>query len=134
MIKILFRSVIIVLGLGLCLSAGAEEQLSTEELKKLFPESTQIGIGRKTSEGIQKYWLYKRKDGTMIYKFQDGLMDEGSWRITDDDRSCTTFKKLRKGKERCSTIFRIGDNKYKVLRPDGSANEFSLEVGNTRGL
>ena len=132
--KILYRAMVSVLGLGLCLSAGAGEQLSADELKKLFPDSTQTGIGRKTSEGIQKYWLYKRKDGTMNYKFQDGWMDEGTWRVTNDDRSCTKFKKLRKGKERCSRIFRIGDDKYKVLRPDGSVSEFSLEVGNTRGL
>ena len=134
MIKILFRVVVLVFGLGLYLSACTEEQLSADELKKLFPDSTQTGIGRKTDEGVQEYWLYKRKDGTMNYKFQDGWMDEGSWRVTNDGRSCTTFKKLRKGKERCSTIFRIGDDKYKVLRPDGSANEFSLEVGNVRGL
>lgn len=107
----------------------AEQALSTKELKVLFSNSTQMGESRKA----KKYWLYKRPDGTMTYKHEDGWTDEGKWWITDDGKSCTQLETVRKGKTRCSQIFRIGD-KYKVVRPDGSTHVIAVEAGNTQGL
>lgn len=126
-------SISFMLLIGMHLNAYADQQLSANQLKQLFPNSTQTGIARKTAEGIEKYWLYKRKDGTMIYKTEKGYSDEGKWWITDNNESCTQFKKLRNGKMRCSKIFKTGE-KYKAQRPDGKIKEFILEAGNTKDL
>lgn len=107
----------------------AEQALSPQELKALFSNSTQTGETGKA----KKYWLYKRPDGTMTYKHEDGWTDEGKWWITDDGKSCTQLETVRKGVVRCSQILRI-DNKFKVLRPDGSTMVISIEAGNTQDL
>lgn len=107
----------------------AEQALSPQELKALFSNSTQTGETGKA----KKYWLYKRPDGTMTYKHEDGWTDEGKWWITDDGKSCTQLETVRRGEVRCSQILRI-DNKFKVLRPDGSTMVISIEAGNTQDL
>jgi hypothetical protein len=121
-----------ILFLGLTWSLGAvmaEQALSAKELKALFSNSTQTGETRKA----KRYWLYKRPDGTMTYKHEDGWTDEGKWWVTDDGKSCTQLETVRKGKVRCSQILHVGD-KYKVLRPDGSTVVVSIEAGNTQDL
>ena len=118
---------------GMYLTACTQQPLSANELKQLFPDTTQTGIARETAEGTENYWLYKRADGTMVYKTEKGYSDEGKWWITDDGKSCTQFNKLRKGKERCSKIYKAG-NKYESHRPDGTVKVITLESGNTKGL
>ena len=121
---------VLILALTWSLGAvSAEQALSAKELKALFSNSTQTGETREA----KKYWLYKRSDGTMTYKHEDGWTDAGKWWITDDGKSCTQLEIVRKGKVRCSQILRIGD-KYKVVRPDGSTVVISVEAGNTQGL
>lgn len=112
---------------------SADQPITAEKLKQLFSDSTQTGIARTTSEGPQKYWLYKRADGSMTYMLEGGWKDEGRWWVTEDGKSCTQLKKVRKGKKRCSKIYREGDQ-YKVIRPDGSKAKFTVEPGNTQDL
>lgn len=133
MTKSLTTMGIFVLVLVWLMPVSANQLMTAQELKQVFSNSTQTGIARSTSKGPQKYWLYKRADGTMTYMLEGGWKDEGSWWITDDGRSCTKLKKVRKGKARCSKIYR-DDNQYKVIRPDGSETEFLVEPGNTQGL
>ena len=132
MIK-LFISICFLLFAGIQLTACSTQPLSVTELKQLFPDTTQTGIARETSEGTENYWLYKRTDGSMVYKTEKGYSDEGKWWVTDDGKSCTQFNKLRKGKERCSIISKSCDG-YQSHRPDGTMKAFTLESGNTKGL
>jgi len=111
----------------------AEERMNGEDLNKLFADSTQIGTTQRGSSGPLTYWLYKRPDGTSVYRLEDGWSDTGTWRINDKGESCTSFEKIRKGKERCSAIYKAGD-KYKALRPDGSTNLFEVVPGNPKDL
>ena len=122
------------LSLTVVSGAVAEERMSGESLKALFADSTQTGTTKRGSSGPLTYWLYKRADGTSVYKLEDGWSDTGSWHINDKGESCTSFEKIRKGKERCSAIFKVGDSEYKAVRPDGSTNQFKVVPGNTQNL
>ena len=133
MTKLLTTIAMFILASGWLLPVSADQLMTADELKQVFSNSTQTGIARSTSKGPQKYWLYKRADGSMTYMLEGGWKDEGRWWITDDGRSCTKLKKVRKGKTRCSRIYR-DDDQYKVIRPDGSETEFSVAPGNTQGL
>ena len=133
MTKSLATMTMLVLAFVWLLPVFADQPVSAEELKQVFSDSTQTGIARTTSKGPQKYWLYKRADGSMIYMLEGGWKDEGRWWITDDGKSCTQLKKVRKGKARCSKIYR-DDKQYKVIRPDGSESKFTVEPGNKQGL
>ena len=130
----LFRQIILcTFVLSVAASAGADDRMSAEEMQRLFADSTQIGTTKRGSSGPLTYWLYKRADGTSTYHLQDGWSDKGTWRISDKGESCTTFEKIRKGKERCSAIYRTGD-KYKAVRPAGSTNTFEIVSGNPKNL
>lgn len=130
----LFRqTVYCALSLLFITSATADDRMSAEDMKKLFPDSTQIGSTKRGSSGPLTYWLFKRADGTSAYRLEDGWSDKGTWRINDKGESCTSFEKIRKGKERCSAILRVGD-KYKSIRPDGSTNLFEIVPGNPENL
>ena len=91
----LFRhSISCAISLLIATAATADDRLSGEDMKKLFANSTQIGSTKRGSSGPLTYWLYKRADGTSIYRLQDGWSDEGTWRINDRGESCTRFEKI----------------------------------------
>jgi hypothetical protein len=44
---------------------------------------------------------------------------EGSWRMSGG-KFCTKYQGIRNGEERCVTIYKTGENAYKVFLPDGT--------------
>ena len=66
--------------------------------------------------------------GTVIYH-PDGKSelnwgkgtDTGTYNIRDG-KLCAQWTKIRYGKEECFTIYKVGENKYKAMFPNGSLN------------
>jgi len=55
-------------------------------------------------------------DGTV--RITGGLNDKGYWRLWEQGY-CTTWFRMRNGAERCFTLDRTADGKYRVYKPDG---------------
>jgi hypothetical protein len=70
----------------------------------------------------------KRSSGTVVYN-ADGTQkidwgrgsDTGRYEIRDG-RLCSKWTKARGGAERCSLLFKVGENHYQSFSPDGSKN------------
>ena len=102
------------------IDSGAK-QLNDMELKELVTGSVAEWTNSKGS-GKNVY----RSDGTATAQWKGGG-SEGTW-VIKNDSLCTTWEKVRNGKEMCFTIYKTGDNEYTGFRPDGSTagtNRFS---------
>lgn len=67
-----------------------------------------------------------KTDGTVTIK--GGLHDVGYWRLWEKGY-CTTWFRMRNGRERCFTLDRTADGKYRVYKPDG---EISMTILSTK--
>ena len=103
------------------IDSGAK-QLNDMELKELYTDSVAMWTNPKGVSGKNTY----RSDGTATAEWK-GNKEEGIW-VIKNDSVCTSWTKVRNGKEMCFTIFKTGDNEYTGFRPDGSGagtNSFS---------
>ena len=110
--------------------AKADEPLSSAELQEIFPGNTVTG---KTPKGAT-FWLYRNPNGEVITVTDSGFYDKGKYWITDSNQICGKSPKKQKGKERCFTFYRAGQDQYKVVRPDGSDGLHTLIKGNPKNL
>ena len=102
------------------IDSGAK-QLNDMELKELVTGSAAEWTNSKGS-GKNIY----RSDGTATAQWKGGG-SEGTL-VIKNDSLCTTWEKVRNGKEMCFTIYKTGDDEYTGFRPDGSiagTNKFS---------
>lgn len=80
-------------------------RLSSGEILSLLADNTATGVA---SNG-QTYYLRFARDGRV--RFREGnFNDSGSWRITNDDRLCSTMTKTNVGVEQCYSLYRDGSN------------------------
>ena len=112
-------------------TAQAETQMTAAEVMETMSGNTAVAP-RRAGEGY--YYLYRGDGGYQAMKSDNGFSDQGKWRVTDDGQVCSTWRKMRDGEERCVTLFSLGDNRYKFVRPDGSAGEFEVVSGNPKRL
>ncbi len=84
-------------------------------------------------ELVGKTWVVKLPDGSpATEKFNadgtvnitGGLMDEGRWRLWEQGY-CTTWRRMRGGAERCFTLDRTADGRYRIYKPNG---EISMTI------
>jgi hypothetical protein len=61
-------------------------------------------------------------DGTVT--ITGGLNDRGYWRLSENGY-CTQWFRMRNGAERCFTLDKTADGKYRVYKPDG---EISMTI------
>jgi hypothetical protein len=64
------------------------------------------------------YASYRSADGHIHLKSPD-VEDVGTYRITDDDRFCTKYSRLRGGQETCQTVWQTGPNSFEAHLPNG---------------
>ena len=143
--KALFAALSVALGLALsgCTSAEVKTmerlktqgntQLNAEEIRDLYNNKTQYekfglwAIYNQLTEG-------KPPSGDRrITFFGKRPSDFGIWEVTEDGRSCTTWKKLRKGKKGCGTIWKKGAD-YTFVQENGSTVKFTSKTGNPENL
>ena len=65
-------------------------------------------------------------DGTVTIR--GGLNDRGYWRLWEQGY-CTQWYRMRNGAERCFTLDKTPDGKYRVYKPDG---EISMTILSTK--
>ncbi len=88
--------------------------LNNQELKILFSEPTNVSFsGGKGNASINHF-----PDGTQKITHGGGS-DEGVWRISNGE-ICGKWKNIRQGSENCNTMFKVEDNKYKLISKEGS--------------
>jgi hypothetical protein len=110
--------------------ATTEKKLQDENLKPL----SQSELEALYEGGPTVSFRSAKATGTVIYH-TDGKSDINWGRGTDtgsynirDGKICTQWTKIRDGKEECFTIYKVGDNKYKAIYPNGSLNsDFSFK-------
>lgn len=71
----------------------------------------------KTGSG-ENFTMKLSPDGTIEIS-GDAANDTGTWRLSDTGY-CTTWKKIRKGTERCFTALHYQNGDVRVNNPDGS--------------
>jgi hypothetical protein len=62
------------------------------------------------------YSMYVAADGTAQSRLPTGI-DEGSWRLTNDDQWCAKWQRFRGGAEYCQRVYKDGDM-YKFINSD----------------
>ena len=103
-------------GLVAISNASAEHGfLSGDQIKKLRSGSTNQG---RLSSGLN-FKVRTGEDGSQTFEAENGFSDVGKWWI-EEDRWCTQWSKIRKGKKACSTWKHISGNKYVWKNTDGS--------------
>lgn len=88
----------------------AEEQLSAEEVKKLYTDKTFDG---KNELAADNYRVYSSADGTMKVVYSNGQSKTLNWRVDKKGRHC--ISKNEGGRDKCSKIVSMGDGVYKKI-------------------
>ena len=87
--------------------------LTTQEINALFSKPVNM---RWTLRNMEQgnVELSPDKKATITHA---GGVDYGTW-AAEDDRLCISWEKFRGGGKECNTLFKIEENKFKVVPPD----------------
>lgn len=91
---------------------------------------TPVGPEEVQRELVGKVWLVElpdghratewvNADGTVVIR--GGLNDSGQWRLWEQGY-CTSWRRMRQGAERCFTLDRTADGRYRIYKPDGAVS------------
>lgn len=98
------------------LMKAGKKPISGAELKSRYAHGPTYSF---TSSRGKPSTLVYRKNGTVDLDVGNGsFVDSGTW-VVKGDKLCTTYEKVRKGKEGCSEIFDVGDGKLKIISDTG---------------
>ncbi len=106
-------------------SAGWAQEvvlLSPQEIQQTLVGKKAVAVVTRTG-AISHFEM--RADGTTQIFFPGGN-DSGTWRL-DDTGYCTTWRKIRDGRETCFTVRRQGD-KLEVLSAEGVVTSTITEL------
>lgn len=87
--------------------------LTTQELNALFSKPVNM---RWTLRNMQQGDLELLPDKSAKITHAGGI-DYGTW-AAEEDRLCISWERFRGGGKRCNTLFKVGENKFKVVPPD----------------
>ena len=87
--------------------------LTTQEINTLFSKPVNM---RWTLRNMEQSNVELRPDKAAKITHAGGV-DYGTW-AAEDDRLCISWERFRGGGKVCNTLFKIGDNKFKVVPPD----------------
>jgi hypothetical protein len=90
------------------------KMLSQSELEQLF-KTDRTAI---TSVARGTFTVKYYSDGRQEVSYAQGT-DTGNFRI-QNDQFCSRWKKSRGGEEACSKFYKVDENKYELVRKDGS--------------
>jgi hypothetical protein len=99
----------------------------------LAQEATMIGPDEVRSELVGKTWIVELPDGLQaVERFNsDGtvsitgsILDEGRWQLWEKGY-CTQWRRMRGGAERCFTLDKTADGRYRIYKPNG---EISMTI------
>jgi hypothetical protein len=116
----------IILALGLLAATAAQAQ-----------DAVPVGPEEVKSALVGKVWEVELPDGQPATEhfnadgtvtIRGGLNDRGYWRLWEQGY-CTQWYRMRNGAERCFTLDKTADGKYRVYKPDG---EISMTILSTR--
>jgi hypothetical protein len=111
--------------------------LSVVALGALAEEAVKVGPDEVQKALVGKIWQVELPDGSPATEsfnadgtvsIKGGLNDRGYWRLWEEGY-CTTWFRMRNGAERCFTLDRTADGKYRVYKPDG---EISMTILSTK--
>jgi hypothetical protein len=111
------------LGPPVAMPSGAG--LSADQIRQQLVGNTGTGP---ISGSIAMMSMYLGADGAALAKLPTGL-DQGRWRISNDNLLCTTWTNYRQGQEYCQRVYRDGDV-YKLVNST-SIEEFRFVAGKT---
>lgn len=112
------------LALGGCVTAKQKKldlgitPMNDQELKSIF--SKPIDASYYSSKRNNTISLQYSPDGSQKL-ISPQITDEGTYTIKNGEQ-CSKWQVIRKGAEKCTTWFDIGDNKYETYNRDGSKN------------
>jgi hypothetical protein len=111
--------------------------LSVVALGALAEEAVKVGPDEVQKALVGKIWQVELPDGSPATEsfnadgtvsIKGGLNDRGYWRLWEEGY-CTTWFRMRNGAERCFTLDRTADGKYRVYKPDG---DISMTILSTK--
>jgi hypothetical protein len=103
-------------------------QLGANEILGLMVDNTASGVA---SNG-QPYYMRFSRDGRVSFREGD-FRDAGAWRVTNDNRLCTTMTKTNVGIEQCYGLYREGSN-VAFERNGARVGSFTVLSGNPQNL
>ncbi len=95
--------------------------------------ATPVGPDEVERELVGKTWIVELPDGAPAIEHFNadgtvsiigGLIDEGRWRLWEQGY-CTTWRRMRGGAERCFTLDKTADGRYRIYKPNG---EISMTI------
>jgi hypothetical protein len=99
--------------------------LTADQIRQQLVGNTGTGP---ISGSIAKMSMYLGADGAALAKLPTGL-EQGKWRITNDNLLCTSWAKYREGQEYCQRVYRDGEG-YKLIN-NNSIEVFTFVAGKT---
>src|SRR6185437_14264479 len=103
-------------------------RLGSNEIIALMVGNTATGVA---SNG-QPYYMHFQRDGRVRFREGD-FNDSGSWRVTSDNRLCTSMTKTNVGVEQCYGLYREGNN-VAFERDGARVGSFTVLSGNPQNL
>ena len=115
------------------MAMGAAVMATTLAISARAQEAVPVGPDEVQRELVGKVWNVElpngrpavehfNADGTVT--ITGGLNDRGTWRLWESGY-CTQWYRMRNGAERCFTLDRTTDGKYRIYKPDG---EISMTI------
>jgi hypothetical protein len=103
-------------------------RLNSNEILTLLAGNTASG----TAGNGQPYYLRFERDGRIRFREAD-FGDSGAWRVTNDDRLCSSMTRTNVGVEQCYSLYRDGSNV--AFERDGTRiGSFTVLSGNPMNL
>ena len=96
------------------LQKASIKMLSHGELEQLFRSDRIV----KTTTSMGTYNVKYYSDGRQEVDYGRGI-DTGNFRI-QENQFCSSWKTRRSGEEECTKFYMVGENKYELIRKDGS--------------
>jgi hypothetical protein len=116
-------------------ASGNKRPMTADEIRKAFVGNSLTG----TAKDGTKFFTYYPDETTLRGVWRKGAYvdrDSGTWSVTKDVLYCSTWKKLRKGTEKCWHIYLGKDGDLTWFLPDGTNDDDDsrLVPGNPGGL
>ncbi len=107
------------------LFAAEKTPMSGAEIQRLWASGVTL---RGELETGMEFTVQYFPDGTATidyFSFNSDGTDKGTWWV-EGDKSCKKWENIGSGEKRCTTIYKIGDNKYRSVPERGSTSTWSI--------
>ncbi len=105
------------------LSKAGKRSMTAQELTALYAQDPIFAFT--TSQGGEAVMKQYANGRVELDVNNGGYKDEGTYRLKGN-QTCFVWKKIRNGKEGCSSLYDLGDNKFRSINEDGSESSTNL--------